>query len=99
MDAAILAKVPDRSEKAQAPPQATPTGRWTPQVALEHFLAGRVQTTQVAKSSPDLRGHVIAHPLFGPMDGYEWLLAVAAHTERHTKQILEVKADPGFPAK
>src|SRR5260370_1181847 len=30
VDAFILAKVPDRSEKAQAPPQATPTARWTP---------------------------------------------------------------------
>ena len=99
MDAAILAKVPDRSEKFQAPPQATPSGRWTPQAALEHFLASRTLTTQIAKLSPDLRGHIIPHPVLGPLDGYEWVLAVAAHTERHTKQILEVKADPGFPAK
>jgi hypothetical protein len=32
------------------------------------------------------------------MDGYQWVLATAAHTERHTKQILEVKSDPNFPA-
>jgi len=25
------------------------------------------------------------------------VLFIAAHSERHTKQILEVKADPGFP--
>jgi hypothetical protein len=35
--------------------------------------------------------------VFGPLDGYDWILAVAAHTARHTQQILEVKADPGFP--
>jgi len=29
--------------------------------------------------------------------GYEWILFIAAHSERHTKQILEVKADPNFP--
>jgi len=42
--------------------------------------------------------HVFDHPALGPLDGYEWVLAVAAHTERHTKQILEVKADANFPA-
>jgi len=28
---------------------------------------------------------------------YEFVLLVAAHSERHTKQIEEVKADPKFP--
>ena len=45
-----------------------------------------------------LRAHVLLHPVLGPLDAYEWVLAVAAHTERHTKQILEVKADANFPA-
>ena len=49
------------------------------------------------KSDSDLRGHVVDHPVLGPLDGYQWILAVAAHSERHTKQILEVKADPNFP--
>jgi hypothetical protein len=31
------------------------------------------------------------------MDGYEFVLFIAAHSERHTKQILEVKADPNYP--
>jgi DinB superfamily len=93
IDAMILAKVPDRSTKAQAPPPITPTGRWTPAEALEHLLAARAQTVALFKSTPDLRQHVINHPAFGPLDGYEWVLTVAAHTDRHTKQILEVKAD------
>jgi len=97
VDAFILAKMPDRSEKAQAPPQATPTARWTPAATLEHFRESRARTATIARSTTDLRGHVIPHPAFGPLDGYEWVLAVAAHSERHTKQILEVKADPGFP--
>ena len=41
----------------------------------------------------------LVHPLGQPLDAYEWLLFVAAHSERHTKQILEVKADPNFPKK
>jgi hypothetical protein len=98
IDATILAKVVDRSTKFQAPPPAIPTGRWTPAVALEHFFNGRDQTVGLLESTPDLRRHAIDHPVFGPLDGYQWVLAVAAHSARHTKQILEVKADPNFPA-
>ena len=97
VDTMILVKVLDRSTKYQAPPSAIPTGRWTPADALEHFLAGRAQTAALLNSTPDLRQHVINHPVLGPLDGYEWVLAVAAHSARHTKQILEVKADPNFP--
>jgi hypothetical protein len=98
IDALILAKVPDRSTKIQAPPPLAPTGRWTPAAALEHFFAGREQTVNWLKSDTDLRGHSVDHPVLGPLDGYEWILAAAGHSERHTKQILEVKADPNFPA-
>jgi hypothetical protein len=31
------------------------------------------------------------------LDGYQFILLIAAHSERHTKQILEVKADPNYP--
>jgi hypothetical protein len=99
MDATILAKMPDRSTKYQAPPPIVPTGRWTPQVALDRFLASRQQTVAFLKSDADLRGPVVTHPAFGAMDGYEWILAIAGHSERHTKQILEVKADSNFPEK
>jgi hypothetical protein len=48
------------------------------------------------KTSADLRQHVSDGP-FGSMDAYEWILFIGAHSERHTKQILEVKAAPDFP--
>jgi len=97
VDGIILAKVPDRSTKAQAPEVLVPTGRWTPQASLERFIACRRDTTTFLTSASNLRAHVLAHPALGPLDAYEWILAVAAHTKRHTKQILEVKADAGFP--
>jgi hypothetical protein len=31
------------------------------------------------------------------MDAYQWLLLLAAHSARHTAQILEVEANPGYP--
>ena len=49
------------------------------------------------RESPPLKA--ITKGALNSMDGYQWLLAAAAHTERHTKQILEVKANPNFPAK
>jgi hypothetical protein len=98
VDATIVAKVLDRTTKYQAPSFGTPTGRWAPAEALEHFLGARTQTVALLKSTPDLRQHAIEHPVLGQLDGYEWVLAVAAHSARHTKQILEVKADANFPA-
>ena len=97
-DAMILAKVPDRSAKFQAPPPLLPTGKWTRDVVMEHFMASRRQTVSFLKSATELRNHVVNHPALGPLDGYEWTMAVAAHSARHTGQILEVKADPNFPA-
>ncbi len=98
-DAVLMAKLEDRSTKYQAPEPAVPTGRWAPADALEHFYAARTITVSFLKNTPDLRQHSIAHPALGQLDGYEWVLAVAGHTQRHTKQILEVKADPNFPTK
>lgn len=49
------------------------------------------------KATPGLRDHATDSPMGQPLDAYEWLLFIGAHSERHTKQILEVKADPNFP--
>jgi hypothetical protein len=96
MDAQVLAMVPDRSTKRQAPPDLVPTGRWAPAETLDHFLQSRARTIEFLRTTPDLRQHVMDSPL-GPLDAYEWLLFIAAHSERHTKQILEVEASPDFP--
>jgi hypothetical protein len=49
------------------------------------------------KSTAELRDHVLDSPLGQPLDAYQWLLFISAHSDRHTKQMLEVKADTGFP--
>jgi len=98
IDAFVLAAIPDRSHKAQAPEPLRPTARWTPAETLDHFLESRAKTIAFLQSTPDLRAHVVnGPPLNQPMDAYDWLLFISAHSERHTKQILEVKADPNFP--
>ncbi len=98
VDGMVLDLIPDRSHKAQAPGPLVPTGRWTPDEALKHFLAGREKTIEFMKTEPGLRAHVTAMPDLGQsLDAYEWLLFIGAHSKRHTAQIDEVKADPKFP--
>jgi hypothetical protein len=33
----------------------------------------------------------------GDLDGYQWLLLLASHTERHVAQMDEVKGQAGYP--
>jgi DinB superfamily len=97
IDAQVFARIPDRSHKVKAPEQFVPTGRWPAMDSLDQFLKMRARTIVFFESSPDLRDHVGGQSPLGPLDGYEWILYTAAHSARHTKQILEVKADPNFP--
>jgi hypothetical protein len=98
IDDAVLAQVPDRSHKISAPEPLKPTNRFgNPADAEKHFIDSRATTEQFLKTTPDLRAHAIDGPMGGKLDGYEWILLIAGHTERHTKQLLEVKADPNFP--
>jgi hypothetical protein len=99
IDAGIMAMIPDRSQKAQAPDELKPTNRFgSPEGSLKHFVESRTATENFLKDTPDLRAHAVDSPLGGPkLDAYEWVLFVSAHSQRHTKQIEEVKADPNFP--
>lgn len=96
-DDSVRAMIPDRSHKAQAPEPLRPTNRFgSPAGAQKHFVESRGTTEQYLKDTSGLRTHLGDSPI-GKLDGYEWVLFIAAHSERHTKQMLEVKADPNFP--
>jgi hypothetical protein len=98
IDQMVLTGVPDRSHKVQAPEPLKPTNRFgSPEASLKHFAESRDRTEDYLKKTDDLRAHAAEGPFGKPMDGYEWLLFIAGHSERHTKQINEVKADPNFP--
>jgi len=103
IDAGIIEHVPDRTNKVQAPEPIKPTNRYgSPEGSIKHFVESRAVTEEFVKSTPDLRGHAVDGPMgpTGPkFDAYEWVLLIGAHSERHTKQILEVKADPNYPKK
>jgi DinB superfamily len=97
-DDAVVATIPDRSQKAQAPEPLVPTNRFgSPDASLKHFLESRETTEDFLKTTPGLRDHAVDSPMGTKLDGYQFILLIAAHSERHTKQILEVKADPNYP--
>ena len=100
IDEFVLKAIPDRSVKAQAPEPLQPTNRFgSPKESLKHFKESRAKTEKFLKDTKDLREHAADSPLGKQLDAYEWVLFTAAHSERHTKQIEEVKADPNFPKK
>jgi DinB superfamily len=96
IDDLILKEVPKRTRRVKAPESVCPTHRWSGAEALQHFTGSRQKTIQLVLG-PSLRGHVVPHPVYGPWDGYQWLLAAGAHSARHTEQIVEVKSDTNFP--
>jgi uncharacterized damage-inducible protein DinB len=66
--------------------------------AAAAFERAREATIAYARSTDDdLRSHFAPHPLAGPMDAYQWLLACAIHVESHVLQIEELKSNPDFP--
>lgn len=105
LDALVLEKIPDRSVKAKAPDFLEPTGHWTLPDSLERLSRNNQRLTAFVETTPDLREHVTEAPPMRivtngastTMDGYQWALMVAAHNERHVRQILEVKQDPNYP--
>jgi hypothetical protein len=98
-DEFILKAIPDRTQKAQAPEPLQPAvkERRSRADVLAAFKDRRGKTLEYAgKTTHDLRSRVSESPI-GPVDGYQWLLFIGAHTERHLAQIREVKAHAQFP--
>jgi hypothetical protein len=106
VDSIVINQFPNRLNKFSGPEALKPAGDWVMRESLERVAANVQKFSECLQSIPDLRAHVLdSLPLKAitkgqhqAMDGYQWILGASAHTERHMKQILEVKADPNFPA-
>lgn len=98
VDHVLVQRVQDRSQKATAPEPLVPGRKFaTPADAAQAFTEARDKTIAYVKSTQDdLRTHVGAGPA-GQMDAYQFLLLLASHSARHTAQIREVEANPGYP--
>ena len=96
-DADVIAMGKNRGTKLAAPERLFPSGTMRPQLAAARLLVVRERTREFLEAGPYLRERSLPHPVVGMIDGYQWVLLVAAHTERHRQQILELKSDPQFP--
>jgi hypothetical protein len=98
IDDFITTSISDRTKKAQAPEPLAPTNRFgSAAESVKHFQESRAKTLAFLKDTKGLRDHAIDSPVGRKLDAYQWVLFISAHCERHTKQIDEVRADPGFP--
>jgi hypothetical protein len=98
-DVTITTAMFDRSVRRPSPEMVRPSGRWpVPSAMIQMFQESREGLMGwLEQTEADLRGFCAPHPALGLLDGKQWLLFVAAHVERHTRQILEIKEQPGFP--
>ena len=99
----IMQKVTDRSQKFPAPEPIKPDkAPWTTMDAtMAAFKERRENTINfVSKGNDDMRERFMMNLAFNAeLDAYLWIVFLSAHTERHVKQIEEVKANANFPKK
>lgn len=97
-DDLIVMRMFDRTTRYDAPSFVVPKGRWANQGELiAAFTTARDDLLAwLDQSTADLRAYSFDHVIMGPMDGVQWILFAAAHTERHTRQILEFRQGNGF---
>jgi hypothetical protein len=93
-DRKIVAAIRDRSVKVDAPEAVVPQGRTTGASELMAKLAAVRQKSLEWLADPvaDHRAHAMEHPFLRTLDGYQWMLMLGAHMERHTAQIREILA-------
>jgi hypothetical protein len=98
-DEIVLKGLTDRSQKFQAPEMLQPAGKFpNAKATADAFNTDRNNLIAFMKTTDkDMRHHYMQHPAMGWLDSYQGILLLSAHSRRHTLQIEEVKADPGFP--
>jgi len=79
-----------------APPPADahePTGTWTDSVVAIGLFADASDALAgwYATVDADLRALTYPHPIFGLLDGVQWLLFAASHHDNHTRDVLALR--------
>jgi hypothetical protein len=100
-DDQLLAGVEDRSHKVKTSDPFEPKhATWANKEEAMSFLKAEREKhiAFMNESAADFRNHIAEQGPMGPMDAYQIVLLLSQHTVRHTKQIEEVKASPGYPA-
>ena len=98
-DEQVVKGTEDRTNKVKTSTALEPEN--TPYKSVADALASFKENREkliafVNNSSEDLRNHVSVLPM-GTYDAYQLILLISAHSNRHTQQIGEVKANEHFP--
>ncbi len=96
----IMDAITSRDHKVKTKPELEPMGGYdSPDQFLKSFAKLRTETITYAQSTEDqLRHHFIPFGPLGELDGYQILMFISGHTERHIQQIEEVMEDPSYPS-
>jgi hypothetical protein len=98
-DGVVVGAMRDRSQRHKTFDFLVPqTIASSPAAFINSLLVKRAETMQYVRESGDNLHHHFA-PLgpLGDLDGYQWLLLLASHTDRHVAQMEEVKTQPQYP--
>ncbi len=98
-DEQLVNAVKDRSHKSKTFDALEPANSPYKSLAetLASFKENREKLISFVKNSKEaLRNHVSVLPI-GTYDAYQLILLISGHSNRHTQQIEEVKADAKFP--
>ncbi|MGI8990006.1 MAG: DinB family protein [Bryobacteraceae bacterium] len=95
----ILRAVRGRKHRATAPEPLRPASLHAkPEEFARNFIALRNRVIDyVALTTADVRANQDPHFALQMLDGYQWLLLIGSHAERHAAQIDEIKRHPSFP--
>ncbi len=82
-------RIEDGIQKFEAPDFVKPAEKLSPAASLESLKASRVKVIEAIHKAEgwDLGRVTFPHPFIGPLTGYQWLLLIGRHEERHLKQI------------
>lgn len=95
----VIDKVSDRTMKVKTREPFEPkNAKWSSAAEALQVMADLRDDhiDYLRKTTDALHNHVTESPL-GALDAYQLVLFMGGHTTRHTRQIEEVMADPGFP--
>lgn len=84
-------RVTDRSRRIKAPDRVAPDPAAEFAASWSSLQAARLRLLRAVATvdGRDLTTVTAPHPIFGPLNGYEWVLVVGQHEERHLIQLRE----------
>ena len=90
----IQTRIPAPAKRVSAPDIVLPSGRFKEWPgALRAFEEARANSIHIAATADhSFETRVISHPILGPLTLSQWFHFIAAHTERHARQIEAVLA-------